>query len=447
MLPAVHSWALALLVLFSACNAQQQCYFGPGADGRAPSEVVPCLGSGQSACCLLGDTCLSGNTCYNYATGDLYQYGCTDITYTDSTCPYKCGWNTTLSPWTALELCLDVPGVTDTYICHSPESCGCEWNATYDLLVLQVRGCKEMGDDARIALYAPTTLAPYVSLPSTIGGSTGYYSPTTVNGTSTWVSTAVAGYTPATVTELTTYEDGPSSIVRINAKATPSASTNQAAHSMSATATAPANTASTTSASVSSTSSATSVSSTSSASAAASTAALSSNELSPGVKAGIGVGVVGGVCLLAAVGLAAFLWGKRQRQRKAHQDVQPAQGPQSPPMQQGTPHYPSPGDKPPGWQPGYPMGPPFQQSLYYDPNQQSPYMHDGQPQHWAAMPSPPPDERLQKQVSLSPPLAPTELPAERRVHEIDSFAAVAPPASVSPSPEYAEVERARGAAG
>lgn len=76
---------------------------------------------------------------------------------------------------------------------HAPESCGCVWDSSYDLLILNPRGCKAMGEDARVALYAPSVLVPYVSLPSTIGGSTGYYSTTVLNGTSTWISTAVSG--------------------------------------------------------------------------------------------------------------------------------------------------------------------------------------------------------------------------------------------------------------
>lgn len=66
----------ALIILVTG---QQQCYFGPGAQFRSPSNLAPCNGAGTSACCLLGDTCLSGNICYNYANGNLYQYGCTDI--------------------------------------------------------------------------------------------------------------------------------------------------------------------------------------------------------------------------------------------------------------------------------------------------------------------------------------------------------------------------------
>lgn len=50
-----------------------------------------------------------------------------------------------------------------------------------------------MGSDALVALYAPKQLAPYVSLPSTVGGSTGWYSPTVSSGISTWVETAVPG--------------------------------------------------------------------------------------------------------------------------------------------------------------------------------------------------------------------------------------------------------------
>jgi hypothetical protein len=86
----IATWTLALIHLVCA---QQQCYFGPGAENRGPTELVPCMNTGQSACCLLGDICLSGNTCWNYDTGNLYQYGCTDIHYEDASCPYKCGFN------------------------------------------------------------------------------------------------------------------------------------------------------------------------------------------------------------------------------------------------------------------------------------------------------------------------------------------------------------------
>ena len=102
--------------------------------------------------------------------------------------------HTALSPWTALEYCSNVPGVNDTWVCHAPESCGCDWPFSANMVPLAPRGCREMGSEARVALFAPTVIAPYISLPSSQGGSTGYYSTTTAPGLSTtWVSTAIAG--------------------------------------------------------------------------------------------------------------------------------------------------------------------------------------------------------------------------------------------------------------
>ena len=110
-----------------------------------------------------------------------------------------------------------------------------------------------MGNEARVALYAPSTLAPYVSLPSTYGGSTGYYSPTTISGTSTWLSTALDGCmstsqntfvldlltlidnsldTPSTIAPLTTYRAAPTSIVLLFPNKSPSPSTLAAARRM-----------------------------------------------------------------------------------------------------------------------------------------------------------------------------------------------------------------------
>ena len=97
------------------------------------------------------------------------------------------------SPWTALEYC-DADGVDDTWTCHSPESCGCSWNqGSWDMLELPFRGCAAMGSDARAALYAPASLAPWVSLPKNPGGSTGYFPTTTLGGKLTWSTTAIKG--------------------------------------------------------------------------------------------------------------------------------------------------------------------------------------------------------------------------------------------------------------
>lgn len=108
MYHSIHTYITLALVLVHLVFAQQQCYFGPGAQNRGPSNLVPCMNTGQSACCLLGDVCLSGNTCWNYDTGNLYQYGCTDISYKDETCPYKCGFNSSkVILFTHLMACAD----------------------------------------------------------------------------------------------------------------------------------------------------------------------------------------------------------------------------------------------------------------------------------------------------------------------------------------------------
>lgn len=187
-------WSATLLsYVVSLVAGQNNCYYGAGAGFRGPSELVPCNTTSQySACCLLGDTCLSGNTCYNYLTGNLYMYGCTDINYQDASCPQKCGYDPAKSPWIGLEYCSDIQDLTNTWTCLSPESCGCEWESSYELQILPSRGCAAMGSTARIALYAPSTLLPYVLLPATAGGKPMYYSPTVDDeGAFSVLSTAV----------------------------------------------------------------------------------------------------------------------------------------------------------------------------------------------------------------------------------------------------------------
>ncbi|SMR56476.1 unnamed protein product [Zymoseptoria tritici ST99CH_3D1] len=307
--------AACFALVATAVLGQQQCYYGPGAQYRGGSNLVPCNTTGTSACCLQGDTCLSGNSCYNVLTGNVYMYGCTDIRYKDSTCPYKCGFDPLKSPWTALEYCNDVQDFSNAWVCHAPESCGCEWNPTPDMLVLTPRGCKDMGSDALVALYAPKQLAPYVSLPSKAGGSTGYYSPTIgTDGTSSWVETAVPGYTPTPFTQLTTYRKAPTTSVYVDASATPGPSTYAAAASYSA---------------PPSRSGPTSTTSTSSAPLATSSS-NSSSDLSTGAKAGIGGGIAGGVLFLAAIALLTICLRRRRNRRKQPPLPGPPSYPHSP---------------------------------------------------------------------------------------------------------------------
>ena len=100
-----------------------------------------------------------------------------------------------------------------------------------------------MGSDARVALYAPSTLLAYVSLPSTYGGSTEYYSTTTVDVAMSVISTAISGCelllcglvlsilliasadTPVPFTQFTTYRELDTDVIYINPGATPSSAT------------------------------------------------------------------------------------------------------------------------------------------------------------------------------------------------------------------------------
>jgi len=346
-------------LLSTIVSAQNNCYYGPGAGFRGPSNLVACNSSAEfSPCCLSGDTCLTGNACYNYASGNVYQYGCTDLNYEDESCPRKCNFDPSNSPWAGLEYCNDIQDLTNTWTCLSPESCGCEWNSSigYSLALLPSRGCAAMGSDARVALFAPSTLLAYVSLPPTPGGSTGYYSATTDSaGSYSIISTAIRGYTPASsdFTLPTTYRAAPTTASYINAAATASPSTLSPAEIWTAT------TPYTPPADATSTGTATSSGSSTGTSSATSTSTSSSSGLSEGAQIGIGVGVgVGGAILLA---LGAFFFLRHRKSKKTAAAAASAPSAPDDHKHQSPP------------QPGYPSP---QQQPTYGPNGEfmSPYM-------------------------------------------------------------------------
>ncbi|TKA80380.1 hypothetical protein B0A55_01908 [Friedmanniomyces simplex] len=132
---------------------------------------------------------------------------------------------------------------------------------------------------------------------------------------------------------LMTYGAQPSSAVLVVPGVTQAPSTNPAAHTTSATAASGTATGPTSSSSTSSSSNSISSSSSSTSS---SDITNSSYGLSTGAKAGIGVGVGGGACLLGAVALIAFFWGKRQKKRKSD-TAQEAQQPGTPYSGGGVP--------------------------------------------------------------------------------------------------------------
>lgn len=296
-----------------------------------------------------------------------------------------------------------------------------------------------MGVNARVALFAPTQLAPYVSLPSTFGGSTAYFSTKKINGTMTWEETAIPGcmYSGAassrSVSGLTNEQ-----ILRrqyrhsqlIETPARLCASIQLPSHCHRRVVSPPIASATPTSAAMSTTSSPTSIESTSSSSdteststtnspaADANTASTSSTSagLSTGAKVGIGVGVAGGVLLLAAVALAAYLLGKRPGQSKGHPVQQGTNllGAQSPPQP-----FPSPAEKPYGWQPGYHQGPRDGDQAFFNPTMPISYPFDVHPDH-SVLSTPPMNERAQRGASSNPEAQAAELPVDREPHEMQT---------------------------
>lgn len=253
-----------------------------------------------------------------------------------------------LSPWESLQYCNDID---ETWICQGPESCGCEWEDNYNLTNAgtyeATRTCKGMGTSARVALYAPASLVPYVLLPTSKGGSTGYFTPAPASdGLTRWYTSK--GYTPTNITAyVPTYtRASPTSVVLAEVTNTADAT---ATKTGSSTSSATAGTASQTG------------------------TANSESSLSTGAKAGIGAGV-GGAALAAAI--IGFLLYRLHKQRKANQaaasqtqQVQPPQGPNAGYGYSPVPHgqsewscsFASPNSIPPGYTGGQSY--PFPQEL------------------------------------------------------------------------------------
>lgn len=193
--------------------------------------------------------------------------------------------------------------------------------------------------------------------------------------------------TPSYITQLTTYGIQPTNVVYINARAKPSPSTVAAAVSVTATE---------------------KPSPTPTGGDVANDTAIAHNTgLSTAAKAGIGAGVGGGALVIALVVLAVLLYRKR---RPKPQPVQNDPIPYSigPPMQ--TTPYSSQAEKDPWHAAAYSAGssPPIL-SPHFEPTYQTQYSH--------VVPSLYSEQRSAKAPSISPP---TELSAERHVHELQS---------------------------
>ncbi|KAF6817048.1 hypothetical protein CPLU01_13684 [Colletotrichum plurivorum] len=183
MLPTI------LFSLISVATGQadwNQCYYDK--DAVAPPDLLPCLnetaaGSNRASwCCFAGDTCLD-RACFNYTTGNVYQYGCNDPTYQDENCPKKCRLDLGKSPWVGLVQCDDDDNDSpDRYwACNHPDTCGknCPaddsntvqatqsvWPFTIQRLPPLDNRCKDMGASP-LAMYAPSKIPDRGSVPTT----------------------------------------------------------------------------------------------------------------------------------------------------------------------------------------------------------------------------------------------------------------------------------------
>ena len=298
--------SLLLILLLRVATAQNQCYYA--ANTRAGSAIIPCGGSSSiSACCQIGDLCLSDSACWNPTHNVTYLYGCTDPTYTDASCPWKCGADFASAPYVGLDYCYNT--TQNEWSCTHPPS-----NSDS----IQEFPAQECLDDSIIAFAGPSSLQPVLSLPTDIGGGTVYfsqvnptsysldpnYTPTTTIRATASVPTAVEQVSTTSGTDSSTSSQAPIAGITASSASTTFEPSNT-----------PASTHSTTSISVS-----TAAASTSASSSPTPSASSGGSGLSTGAKIGIGVGVG-----LAALGVLAFIGAfflfRRRRQSHSHQPV------------------------------------------------------------------------------------------------------------------------------
>ncbi|ETS85444.1 hypothetical protein PFICI_03469 [Pestalotiopsis fici W106-1] len=248
------------------------CYFTQNTETKG--SFIPCgnVALGHWPCCHTGDFCLSfdkANACYDPETGNTYLAGCTDAGFNDPACPWKSP-QFNQQEWVAIHQCQIGTGSNDT------KWGGCETseNST-ELERLPNQSCDPYC--STILFEGNTALPAYASLPNSTGSSiawTSGFEPTAVYNPTT-IATEVSG-TQVTITSIQTRP----------------------------LATSPTGTA------TQSTPTSTTVPPT----------AASSEGLSTGAKAGIGVGAAGAALLFVATMLLFLLFRRRKRQAKANQD-------------------------------------------------------------------------------------------------------------------------------
>lgn len=155
-----------------------------------PAHFIPCGNAayGHVTCCGVGDNCLAQNACFGYhGTGYgsalTYQVGCTDPSYSHSSCPDKKGID---QPWIALTLCDNSDGIWAP--CPQEGSPSTLRPGSYC-------SCTD-ASKTTAAFDDNTVLANIASLPRTEGGSISFFgghTPTTPPNTSPAETTGGGG--------------------------------------------------------------------------------------------------------------------------------------------------------------------------------------------------------------------------------------------------------------
>jgi hypothetical protein len=219
-----------------------------------------------------------------------YLYGCTDSTYEDPTCPWKCGESFEDKPYVGLDYCVNT--TTNEWSCtHPPDNSD----------AIQPFPAQQCYEDSIIAFAGPAVLQPILSLPEVQGSATVWFSQ--INPTS-W--TPDPNYTP-TSTSIQVTASVPTKVELVSTSSTTTTSSSTITSSSSSSSGSPTRpqagqTASNTAPPSSTTSS------------------DGGGGLSSGAKIGIGVGVGVGAVGLLALGAAIFLI-RRRRSGHDHQPV------------------------------------------------------------------------------------------------------------------------------
>ncbi|KAK4665311.1 hypothetical protein QC763_400835 [Podospora pseudopauciseta] len=233
------------------------CYYTE--DTPTKGDFIPCGNEALQVwpCCHTGSFCLSlgeANACWDKTSGNTYVAGCTDPSFTDPNCLYK------RDPFHSQEWVAINQACKNLNAASSPDTTnwtGCKVpdNST-ELVKLSLDACTPYCNKDQILYPGSSSLAAYASLP-TIPGSSIFWQNNYVPPTA-----PAAGYTPGKTRGVVPTYTGKSST-------------------------------------------------------SSSAASPESGGLSPGAKAGIGVGAaIGGILLLLILGWAIVLCRRKRRRQK-----------------------------------------------------------------------------------------------------------------------------------